>query len=91
MVVDTVEAAISHGCHKADEVFVIGGSTLYEATLPLADTLYITQINQDFEGDTFFPTLDMSNWTEVEREDVVDDPLVSFTYSFLKLQKNCPD
>jgi dihydrofolate reductase len=72
----------------SDEVFVIGGATLYEATLPLADTLYITQINQEFKGDTFFPDVDSNHWIEVEREDVVDDAKVGFTYSFLKLQKN---
>jgi dihydrofolate reductase len=87
IVVDSVEAAISHGCQLADEVFIIGGATLYEATLPMADTLYITQINQDFEGDTFFPDIDLSDWTEVEREDVVGDTKVGFGYSFLKLQK----
>jgi dihydrofolate reductase len=88
VVVDSVEAAISYGCQFADEVFIIGGATLYEATLAMADTLYITQINQDFEGDTFFPDIDFSDWTEVEREDVVDDAKDSFTYSFLKLQKD---
>jgi dihydrofolate reductase len=88
VVFDSVEAAINHGCQLADEVFVIGGSTLYEATLPMADTLYITQINQTFDGDTFFPDFDRNHWAEVECEDVVDDPKVSFTYSFLKLQKS---
>lgn len=88
IVVDTVEAAINQACQLADEVFVIGGSTLYEATFPIADTLYITQINRDFNGDTFFPDFDWNRWSEIAREDVVDDPKVSFTYSFLKLQKN---
>lgn len=87
VIVDSIEAAINHGCRLADEVFVIGGATLYEATLPLADSLYITQINQDFEGDTFFPDFDRNNWTEVAREDVMDDANVGFDYSFLKLQK----
>jgi dihydrofolate reductase len=90
VIVDSVEAAINQACRLADEVFVIGGSTLYEASLPIAGTLYITQINQDFEGDTFFPALDESCWVELEREDVVDDPLVSFSYSFLILQKISP-
>jgi len=87
VVVDSVEAALSYGCRLADEVFVVGGSTLYEATLPLADILYITQIKQAFEGDTFFPDFNRNNWIEVEREEVVDDDKVNFTYSFLKLQK----
>ena len=88
IVVDSVEAAINHACSLSDEVFVIGGATLYEATLPIADTLYITQINQEFEGDTFFPDVDRNHWIEVEREDVAYDAKVSFTYSFLKLQNN---
>jgi dihydrofolate reductase len=87
VVVASIEAAINYGCGLADEVFVIGGATLYEATLPLAASLYITQIKQDFDGDTFFPDFDRSNWTEVEREDVVDDAKAGFDYSFLKLQK----
>ena len=88
VVVDSVEAALSYGCRLADEVFVVGGSTLYAATLPLADTLYITQINQDFDGNTYFPDFDRNLWAEVGREYVVDDADVSFTYSFLKLQRN---
>lgn len=87
IVVDSVEAAINHACRLSDEVFVIGGSTLYEATLPMANTLYITQINQDFEGDTFFPEFNRINWVEVEREDMIDDAKVGFSYSFLKLKK----
>jgi dihydrofolate reductase len=87
VVVDSIEAAINHGCQLDDEVFVVGGSTMYEATLPMANSLYITQINQDFEGDTFFPDFDRGLWTEVEREDVMDDTNVSFTYSFLKSER----
>ena len=84
VVVDSIEAAINHGCRLDDEVFVIGGATLYEATLPIADNLYITQINQMFDGDTFFPDFDRNKWTGVEREDVIDDKKVGFAYSFLK-------
>jgi dihydrofolate reductase len=86
IVVDSVETAISRACQLADEAFVIGGAALYESTLPFADTLYITRINQVFDGDTFFPDFDCKNWAEIEREDVLDDATVSFTYRFLKLQ-----
>ena len=87
VVVDTIEAALNHACRLADEAFVIGGATLYEATLPNADVLYITRINQAFPGDTFFPVLDEGAWLEAEREDVADDNQAGFSYSFLKLQK----
>ena len=81
----SLEAALSHACSESGQVFVIGGATLYEAALPLAAELYLTQIHQEFAGDTFFPVLDASVWREVEREDVDDDPQVAFRYSFLRL------
>lgn len=87
VVVGSIKAAIDFGCGLADEVFVIGGATLYEATLPLANNLYITQINKAFTGDTFFPKFDQSHWLEVEREDVDADTRVGFSYSFLTLKK----
>lgn len=44
------------------KIFIIGGETLYRALLPKADVLYITTILDHFEGDTFFPQLDLSEW-----------------------------
>ncbi len=87
LVVHDIEAALKAGCQKADNIFVIGGSTLYRELLPFANALYITQINKDFPGDTLFPQVDNEHWTEVEREDISDDPTVAFSYSFLKLEK----
>jgi Dihydrofolate reductase len=68
-------------------VFVIGGSGFYQAMLPIADTLYLTQIHQAFNGDTFFPEINPQQWLEVAREDIQDDPDAAFSYSFLKLEK----
>jgi dihydrofolate reductase len=85
-VVNSIESALKAGCLDAENIFVIGGSTLYEALLPVANTLYITQINKEFQGDTFFPKIDARHWSEAEREDI-DDPDVEFSYSFLKLEK----
>ena len=87
MVVNSVESALEAGCQTAERIFVIGGSTLYESFLPVADTLFITQINKVFEGDTFFPKINDQQWALVEREDIDDDPDVTFGYSFLKLEK----
>lgn len=38
-----------------DKVFIVGGSRVYAEALPLADTLYMTQVEGDFDGDTYFP------------------------------------
>ncbi|MGZ8199617.1 MAG: dihydrofolate reductase [Methylosarcina sp.] len=84
LVFNDLEKAIKAGCQLAGEIFVIGGSDLYEATLPMARTLYLTEIKKDFPGDTFFPEIDPDEWTEQEREDIRNDPTAGFDYSFLK-------
>ena len=42
---------------EKDDVFVIGGASIYKQTLPLATKIYATEINADFDGDVFFPEL----------------------------------
>ena len=87
LVFNDIKAAIAASSKDAKEIFIIGGAELYKATLPHADNLYLTLINQDFNGDTFFPEIDFKTWTEASREDISDDPSVNFSYSFLKLSK----
>ncbi|MBK6921143.1 MAG: dihydrofolate reductase [Deltaproteobacteria bacterium] len=44
------------------ELYVIGGATLYRETLPIADRIYLTRVDAEPEGDTFFPELDLRAW-----------------------------
>ncbi len=85
-VFNTIDEAIA-SCQQYDEVFVIGGATFYEAILPVADKLYLTEINKAFKADTFFPVIDSKEWKEIAREDIENDSSVDFTYSFLTLEK----
>lgn len=58
----------------SEEFFVIGGATLYEQLLPLADRLYVTKIHAQFEGDTYFPQIDEDEWQVVHQEQgIIDD------------------
>jgi dihydrofolate reductase len=50
-----------------DLPFVIGGARLYEAALPIATDIYLTEIDREVEGDTFFPSLHRPDWDELER------------------------
>ncbi|NTV95970.1 MAG: dihydrofolate reductase [Thiobacillus sp.] len=50
-----------------DEAFFVGGSSLYGQALPLADRLYITEIQADYPGDAHFPEFDMAHWRETAR------------------------
>lgn len=84
LVFQDTDAALAFACTTAEEIFIIGGATLYERFLPQADTLYITEINKEFSGDTAFPAWPTADWLEQQREDIHDDATVDFTYSFLK-------
>jgi dihydrofolate reductase len=48
-------------------VFVIGGQQLFNQAFPLADELFITEIELQVEGDTYFEIPDPSNWQEIDR------------------------
>lgn len=85
-VFDNVDKVIT-ACQEYNEIFVIGGATFYQAMLPKADLLYLTQINKAFDADTFFPVINQQEWKEIAREDIDNDPTVDFSYSFLKLER----
>ncbi len=73
-------------CGDEEEVFVIGGATVYEQALPLADRIYLTLIHQDFEGDAFFRWENWA-WRETAREDFDPDSKNPYRYSFLTFEK----
>jgi dihydrofolate reductase len=66
-VASSLEAALAL-CAGEPLVFVIGGGELYAAALELADGLVLTEILQDFPGDTRFPELDRALWRESQRK-----------------------
>ena len=68
------------------EVFVIGGSNIYEQALSFVDQLYITEIKKSFIGDAFFPEINKQIWIEYSRDDHVTNDGLEF--SFVKYQKN---
>lgn len=57
-----------------EETFIIGGAQIYALALPMLDRLYMTLIDTELEGDTWFPEFDIANWREVRRtEHPADD------------------
>ena len=66
------------------EAFVIGGGMIYRQFYPLTGKLYLTLVHKDLEADTFFPTVDFTEWTEHFREDRYDEKN-GFDYSYLDL------
>jgi dihydrofolate reductase len=66
-VATSLESALAL-CAGEPVAFVIGGSHLFEESLPIADGLVITEIHKDFAGDTWFPPYERSRWRESQRE-----------------------
>ena len=52
---------------NVSEIFVIGGETLYQQAIPVAQRLYITEIDQDFAGDAYFPEFSRKDWVEASK------------------------
>ena len=71
----------------ADEVFVIGGGQLYAEAMPRASRLLLTEIDADFDGDTFMPPPDRTQWRETSREDHPPTTDRAFGYSFVVYER----
>jgi dihydrofolate reductase len=70
-----------------DNPFVIGGASLYAEALTVAQRLYITEINADLVGDTFFPPINDSLWKEESREARSKDEKNIYDLQFVVLQR----
>ena len=70
IVVRDLQSAIKAGA-GADEVFICGGEAVFHEAMPLADRIYLTIIDEEFDGDTFFPEIP-DDFVEVERQTFED-------------------
>jgi dihydrofolate reductase len=68
-------------------IFCIGGGELFREALPRADTLYLTEIDCDFDGDATFPAFDRGVWRETARETHVADAAAGFAYAFVTYRR----
>lgn len=62
VVVPSLDVLLDYASHF-DQVSVIGGPRLYEATLPFSDRLEITRLDESFAGDVYFPSINPSVWS----------------------------
>lgn len=65
-------------------IMIIGGACLYEAFLPLATRLYLTEIDADYSGDTWFPDIDRRLWREVTCIDIATEAV---PLKFIELER----
>jgi dihydrofolate reductase len=70
-----------------EEVCVIGGTTLFELTLPKARRIYLTEVEAEVEGDALFPEFDAGKWREVRRESHVAADGDDYAFTFRVLER----
>ncbi len=71
-----IESALAS--HASDDICIIGGADIYRATIDKADKLELTRIDQEIEGDTFFPLIDANDWQLIEEKAYEDFSLTTY-------------
>lgn len=70
-----------------NENFVIGGAMIYNLLMPYVTKMYVTEIDKDFEGDTFFPRINSDIWEEISREEGPEDSKNNFKYEYVTYKR----
>lgn len=71
---------------ESDEIFIIGGESIYRQFLPYTTKIYLTRVHREYEADTFFPELNMEDWNITETDEHLDgEP--PFSYITLERRK----
>ena len=89
-VVHTLDDAIAKakaGDQNQREIFVIGGAEIYTMALPIATTLYLTEIHRAYEGDAYFPEFDKGQWEEVSRVSHPADERHEVSFDFVEYER----
>lgn len=88
IVVHSVNEALSEAKKlNSEEAFIIGGGEVYKLALPLADKLYITEVETEIDGDTYFKIDQPENWVVTERTVHQADDRHDFGYNFVNYEK----
>jgi dihydrofolate reductase len=72
--------------YKSEDIYVIGGATIYKQMLDLCDVAHVTKIDYSYAADTYFPNLDaMKDWVITEESE--EQTYYDLTYTFCKYEK----
>ncbi|MGD6777487.1 dihydrofolate reductase [Sutcliffiella horikoshii] len=70
-----------------EELFIIGGAHIFKEALPIADFLYLTYIDEEFVGDTYFPEINEQDWELLSSEKGIKDEKNPYDYYFKKYKR----
>ncbi len=85
-IVHSLEEAIKAAPHD-EEVFIVGGAEIYRLALPLCEKMYLTIVHHQFEGDTFFPPVDFSQWHLISEEKHPSNEKHAYAFSIREYER----
>jgi dihydrofolate reductase len=81
----SLQDAISK-CSSEEEIFIIGGGSIYRQYMPLADRLFITHVHRKAPADIYFPAIDPEIWEVTEKEEFIESD-IPYTYTIYDRKK----
>jgi dihydrofolate reductase len=88
LVVQNIEDALEIARENNEkEAFIIGGGQVYQLGLAHADCIYLTEIDAEIKGDTYFPNFNRDEWVETERKHHAIDDRHQFAFDFVTYKK----
>ncbi len=82
-IVHSIESAIQ----DVPEIIIAGGTQIYELCLPIVNRIYLTEVDGEFEGDAYFPELDLTNWQETYNQKHTANKRNSHAFTWVILDK----
>ena len=87
-----IVSSLTAGIDKAksiseEELFIIGGADIYKQSIDLSDRLYLTRVHAQIEGDAYFPSLDLNQWTLITTKTVSKDEKNEYDCTFETWEK----
>lgn len=86
-IVNDIETVLKTYENSRSEIFIIGGGEIYNLFLPYCKKIYLTQIDKEFKGDTYFPKINYDEWDIIEQSEKKINPENNIAYQFIDLLK----
>lgn len=86
IIANNLQAAVDQ-CENEAEAFIIGGADIFKQSMNAADKIYFTRIYHEFEGDTFFPSINLSVWKLMKYLKFHADEKNKYDYSFSEYER----
>lgn len=86
-VINNINEVIDLAKGTEEEIFVLGGGNIFEQLLPYADKLYVTLIDETFEGDVYFPDIPEEEFVQISKEKGIKDEKNPYDYYFIEYER----